>query len=147
MPSFLEIHKAHVHAQITARLVMRVSAWLRAGTWPSKTRIGALLHSPSTRRTLYDYERTIADLYNSLTVAAAEVSTGPAAPPPLSSARRNASPADPSTRGSSLVTALEGAGVAPPLFPSSSPHHVCWVAVDPVKSQVSVLYHAWVSFW
>lgn len=43
------------------------------------------------------------------------------------------------------VSALEG--VSTPLFPSSSPHHACWVVVDPVKAQVTLLYHAWVPFW
>jgi cilia- and flagella-associated protein 300 len=43
------------------------------------------------------------------------------------------------------ITALVGA--SPQLFPSALPHHICWVVVDPVKSQVSLVYHAWVSFW
>lgn len=45
------------------------------------------------------------------------------------------------------VSAVDGEGVTPPLFPSASPYHVCWVCVDPVKSQATLLYHAWVPFW
>ena len=45
------------------------------------------------------------------------------------------------------VSALEGDGMTTPLFPTASPYNICWVVVDPVKSQVSVFYHAWVPFW
>jgi len=37
------------------------------------------------------------------------------------------------------VTALEGEGLTPQLFPSASPNHVCWVIIDPVKAQVTLL--------
>jgi len=55
--------------------------------------------------------------------------------------------------GSAAAPASAGAGAGGhkaeplPLFPTGSPHNVCWVVVSPNKYQCTLYYNAWVPFW
>jgi hypothetical protein len=57
--------------------------------------------------------------------------------------------------GAGAASASAGAGVGAgalkaeplPLFPTDSPHNVCWVVVNPNKYQCTLYYNGWVPFW
>lgn len=47
----------------------------------------------------------------------------------------------------SVVAKVRAIDADTPLFPNDSPHHNCFVVIDPLKRTVAVLYNAFVPFW